>query len=90
MEEKKESCMKASAGAEKLNIEELSEVTGGLTRKGKELVKRRAMQYKRQGRSKEEFMHIFDDLSHLSLLELETTRADLLRYMNKVWDATNV
>lgn len=90
MEAKKESCMKESAGDEELNVEELSEVNGGLTPEGKELIIRRAKQYKSQGRSKEEFMHIFDNLSHLSLLKLETTRADLLRYMNKVWEATNV
>ena len=90
MEEKKVCGMKESAGIEELNIEELIEVTGGLTRGGKELIKRRAIEYKRKGRSKEEFMHIFDNLSRLSLLELETTKADLLRYMNKVWEATNV
>ena len=84
MEEKKEFGMKESAGAEELNIEELSEVTGGLTRKGKELIRRRVLE------SKEEFMHIFDNVSHLTLMELETTRADLLRYMNKAWDTANV
>ena len=90
MEEKKEFGMKESAGAEELDIEELSEVTGGLTRKGKELIRRRVLEYKRQGKSKEEFMHIFDNVSHLTLMELETTRADLLRYMNKAWDTANV
>ena len=90
MEEKKEFGMKESAGAEELNIEELSEVTGGLTRKGKELIRRRVLEYKRQGKSKEECMHIFDNVSHLTLMELETTRADLLRYMNKAWDTANV
>ena len=90
MEEEKKSGIKKFAGAEELNMEELFEVTGGLTTKGKQLVKRRAMEYKRAGRSKEEFMHIFDNLSHLSLLELETTKTDLLRYMNKTWETTTI
>lgn len=90
MEEKKESGMKKFAGAEELNMEELFEVTGGLTAEGRNLVKRRAMEYKRAGKSKEEFMHIFDNLSHLSLLKLETTRTDLLRYMDKTWETTTL
>ena len=90
MEEEKKSGMKKFAGAEELNMEELFEVTGGLTKKGMDLVRRRAREYKRAGKSKEEFMHMFDNLSHLTLLKLETTRTELLRYMNKVWEATNV
>ena len=66
-------------------LEELIEVIGGLTRGGKELIKRRAIEYKRKGRSKEEFMHIFDNLSYLSIWKLETTKSELLRYMNKAW-----
>ena len=85
MEENKQSGMKKFAGAEELNMEELFEVTGGLTAEGRNLVKRRAMEYKRAGKSKEEFMHIFDNLSYLSIWKLETTKSELLRYMNKAW-----
>ena len=86
MEEKKESVRNESAGVEELNNEELFEVTGGLTKKGMDLVRRRAREYKRAGRSKEEFMHIFDNLSYLSIWELETTRKELASYMNKCWN----
>jgi hypothetical protein len=70
-------------------MEELFEVTGGLTKKGMDLIRRRAREYKRAGKSKEEFMHIFDNLSHFSLLQLETTRSELSRYMNKFWNETD-
>ena len=86
MEEKKESGMKEFAGAEELNMEELFEVTGGLTKEGINLIRRRAREYKRAGKTKEEFMHIFDNLSYLSIWKLETTKSELLRYMNKAWN----
>ena len=85
MEEKKLSGMREFAGAEELKMEDLFEVTGGLTKEGIDLIRRNARQFKREGRSKEEFMHIFDNLSYLSIWKLETTKSELLRYMNKAW-----
>ena len=85
MEEKKQSGLKEFAGAEELNVEELFEVTGGLSKEGIDLIRRNARRYKQEGRSKEEFMHMFDNLSYLSIWKLETTKSELLSYMNKAW-----
>ena len=90
MEEKKLSGMREFAGAEELKMEDLFEVTGGLTKEGIDLIRRNARQFKREGRSKEEFMHIFDNLSYLSIWHLETSKRELEVYMNRIWEETNV
>lgn len=87
-EEKKDLGLEKLIGGEEVDIEDLCEVSGGLTKTGEDLLRRRAREYKHKGLDKESYFHIIDEFSPFTFRYLQTTRAELLKTMNKIWYET--
>ena len=86
MEDKKQMNPEKVSGVEKLTIEDLCDVNGGISREAESIFRGKAIEYKRLGKSKEEYLHLMDRFNNNMMRCFDTNKPSLRRHMERYWE----